>query len=143
MKIWLILLLLTFNISESQIPNGVIIVQYNSDWNKANEIKVKKIKDVDILKLYLSEHPNIFKKNKIKYLPTLVLYKNKQEVIRVESDLSLELPENVSEIMYDEIEKSDFKIDITKPEFMFQRLGNGHYHQYEKWNDLRKKIVLI
>jgi hypothetical protein len=105
MKIWLILLLLTFNISEAQIPNGVIIVQYNSDWNKANEIKVKKIKDVDILKLYLSEHPNIFKKNKIKYLPTLVLYKNKEEVIRIESDLSLELPENVSEIMYDEIEK--------------------------------------
>ena len=42
-------------------------------------------------------------------------------------------------LMLDEIIKSDYKIDLTKPEFMFQRLGNGNYHQYEKWNDLRKK----
>jgi hypothetical protein len=46
-------------------------------------------------------------------------------------------------LMLDEIIKSDYKIDLTKPEFMFQRLGNGNYHQYEKWNDLRKKIVRI
>jgi len=45
--------------------------------------------------------------------------------------------------MYDEIEKSDFKIDLTKEEFMFQRLGNGNYHQYENWKDLTKKIVKI
>ena len=36
-----------------------------------------------------------------------------------------------------------YKIDLTKPEFMFQRLGNGHYHQLHTWNDLRKKIVTI
>tara|TARA_R110000787_G_scaffold89177_5_gene188819 strand:- start:2528 stop:2863 length:336 start_codon:yes stop_codon:yes gene_type:complete len=105
MKLWVILLLLSFNNLQAQIPNGLIIVQYNSDWNKVNEINFNKIKDVDILRLYLSEHPNIFKKNKIKYLPTLVLYKNKEEIVRIESDLSLQLPENSSEILYDEIEK--------------------------------------
>jgi hypothetical protein len=46
-------------------------------------------------------------------------------------------------LMLDEIVKSDYKIDLTKEEFMFQRLGNGNYHQYKKWNDLRKKIVEI
>jgi len=46
-------------------------------------------------------------------------------------------------LMLDEIVKSDYKIDLTKPEFMFQRLGNGHYHQLHTWNDLRKKIVTI
>ena len=46
-------------------------------------------------------------------------------------------------LMLDEIVKSDYKIDLTKPEFMFQRLGNGHYHQYKKWKDLTKKIVEI
>ena len=43
----------------------------------------------------------------------------------------------------DEIIKSDYKIDLTKEEFMFQRLGNGNYHQLHTWNDLRKKIVTI
>jgi hypothetical protein len=47
------------------------------------------------------------------------------------------------QLMYNEIEKNDFKIDLTKEEFMFQRLGNGHYHQLHTWNDLRKKIVTI
>jgi len=46
-------------------------------------------------------------------------------------------------LMLDEIVKSDYKIDLTKEEFMFQRLGNGNYHQYKKWNDLTKKIVSI
>ena len=33
------------------------------------------------------------------------------------------------------------ELGLTKEEFMFQRLGNGHYHQLHTWNDLRKKIV--
>ena len=45
--------------------------------------------------------------------------------------------------MLDEIIKSDYKIDLTKQEFMFQRLGNGNYHQLRAWNDLTKKIVKI
>ena len=36
------------------------------------------------------------------------------------------------QLMYDEI-KNDFKIDLTKEEFMFQRLGNGNYHQLNTW----------
>jgi len=47
------------------------------------------------------------------------------------------------QLMYDEIEKSDFKIDLTKPEFMFQRLDIPNYHKLENWEKLRKKIVSI
>ena len=47
------------------------------------------------------------------------------------------------QLMYDEIEKSDFKIDLTKPEFMFQRLDIPNYHKLENWEELRKKIVSI
>jgi len=46
-------------------------------------------------------------------------------------------------LMLDEIVKSDYKINLKKPEFMFQRLGNANYHKYTKWNDLTKKIVKI
>ena len=47
------------------------------------------------------------------------------------------------QLMYDEIEKSDFKIDLTKEEFMFQRLDKPNYHKLNTWNDLTKKIVEI
>ena len=47
------------------------------------------------------------------------------------------------QLMYDEIAKNDFKIDLTKEEFMFQRLDKPNYHKLNTWNDLTKKIVKI
>ena len=47
------------------------------------------------------------------------------------------------QLMYDEIKDNDFKIDLQNKEFMFQRLGNGNYHQLHTWNNLIKKIVTI
>ena len=46
-------------------------------------------------------------------------------------------------LMYDEIVKSDFKIDLTKEEFMFQRLSYPNNHHLKAWDSLRKKIVRI
>jgi hypothetical protein len=47
------------------------------------------------------------------------------------------------QLMYDEIAKNDFKIDIAKREFMFQRLDKPNYHKLRHWDRLRKKIVKI
>ena len=47
------------------------------------------------------------------------------------------------QLMYDEIAKNNFKIDLTKEEFMFQRLDKPNYHKLNTWNDLTKKIVKI
>jgi hypothetical protein len=47
------------------------------------------------------------------------------------------------QLMYDEIAKNNFKIDLTKKEFMFQRLDKPNYHKLNTWNDLTKKIVKI
>ena len=38
---------------------------------------------------------------------------------------------------------NDFKIDTSVREFMFQRIGNGNYHQLRHWDRLTKKIVSI
>ena len=47
------------------------------------------------------------------------------------------------QLMYDEIAKNDFKIDLTKKEFMFQRHEKSNYHKLHTWKDLTKKIVKI
>ena len=47
------------------------------------------------------------------------------------------------QMMYNEIKDNDFKIDTSVREFMFQRIGNGNYHQLRHWNRLTKKIVSI
>jgi hypothetical protein len=46
--------------------------------------------------------------------------------------------------MYNELRKSRFKIDLTKPEFMFTYGPNKpKFGEYTKWNNLIKKIISI
>ena len=47
----------------------------------------------------------LFDEEKIKYLPTIILYHNGDEVVRVESGISLKLPENTIELIEDKIEE--------------------------------------
>ena len=41
---------------------------------------------------------------KIKYLPTIILYHNGDEVVRIESGISLKLPENTIKLIEEEID---------------------------------------
>jgi hypothetical protein len=46
--------------------------------------------------------------------------------------------------MYKELRKTNFKIDLTKPEFMFELgLTTPEYNQYRNWNKLINKITSI
>jgi hypothetical protein len=46
--------------------------------------------------------------------------------------------------MYKELKKSNFKIDLTKPEYMFELgLTYPEYERYKNWNKLIKKIVSV
>lgn len=47
-------------------------------------------------------------------------------------------------VMYEKLRKSRFKIDINKPEFMFETSeGKGVFQHYTQWNKLIRKIVSI
>ena len=46
--------------------------------------------------------------------------------------------------MYKELKKTNFKIDLLKPEYMFELgLTNPEYNKYKNWNKLIKKIISI
>ena len=48
---------------------------------------------------------NLPRKEKIKYLPTIVLYNDGEEILKLESDISLKLkPENWRDILLEHIE---------------------------------------
>ena len=47
-----------------------------------------------------------FKKLNIKYIPTVILFYNGEEVYRVESGISLKLPDNAIQRIEEEIEKN-------------------------------------
>jgi len=84
--------------------SDIEIVQYSADFVKANEMSLKSFR-YDTKTLYMSKAQDEFKKLNIKYIPTVVLFYNGEEVYRVESGISLKLPENSIELIESEIEE--------------------------------------
>ena len=98
MKLWIAILLLIPTLTFSQsYKDGLVVVQYSADFVKAHEVDIGELKEVESIRLYLTKHPQIFKKEEIKYLPTVVLYHNGKTIVRIESDISLQLPDNTLE----------------------------------------------
>ena len=55
----------------------------------------------------------------------------------------LTMKEQIQEYVAPDLSGFDKRIDLTKEEFMFQRLDKPNYHKLNTWNDLTKKIVKI
>ena len=80
------------------------IVQFSAEFLKDNEISLKSFR-YDTKTLYMSKAQDQFKKLNIKYIPTVVLFYNGEEVYRVESGITLKLPENTIQLIENEIEE--------------------------------------
>tara|TARA_R100001460_G_scaffold52762_1_gene91692 strand:- start:2182 stop:2505 length:324 start_codon:yes stop_codon:yes gene_type:complete len=86
-------------VSSAQIE----IVQYSAEFVKSNEISLESFR-YDTKTLYMSKAQDKFTELNIEYIPTVILFYNGEEVYRVESGISLKLPE-------DTIEQIEEKID--------------------------------
>ena len=102
MRCVIIVFLWTFAIT-AQIKDDISVVQYTAGF--ASEISIKSFKDYNTQTLYIEKNGDIFKKEKIKFLPTLVLYNDGKEILKIESGISMKLPENCLEQINKEINK--------------------------------------
>ena len=84
--------------------SDIEIVQYSANFVKANEISLKGFR-YDTKTLYMSKAQDEFKKLNIKYIPTVILFYNGEEVYRVESGISLKLPDDAIQRIQEEIEE--------------------------------------
>ena len=89
----LILLLLTVS-GYSQYKDGISVVQFSAEFVKENEISLKKFNDHNTHLFYLSKHSEHFTKEKIIYIPTVMLFHNGEQILKIESGVTLKLPEN-------------------------------------------------
>ncbi len=102
MRCVIIVFLWTFAIT-AQIKDDISVVQYTAGF--ASEISLKSFKDYNTQTLYIEKNGDIFKKEKIKFLPTLVLYNDGKEILKIESGISMKLPENCLEQINKQINK--------------------------------------
>ena len=106
MKLRLTILLLIPTLAFSQsYKDGIVVIQFSADFVKANEVDISGLDGADKLRLYYTQHPKIFEKENIKYLPTVILFHNGKTVLRIESGISLKLPDNTLDVIQEHINK--------------------------------------
>tara|TARA_R110002051_G_scaffold88619_1_gene156021 strand:+ start:23586 stop:23918 length:333 start_codon:yes stop_codon:yes gene_type:complete len=93
MKFIIFIFLITF-VSFTQVKDDISIVQFSAEFVKTKEISLTHFKDYNTQTLYLTKNQEIFKKEKIKSLPTIILYNDGKEVIKIDGGIRLALPED-------------------------------------------------
>ena len=108
-----LLLALTFtSVTQAQkIGDGVTIVHFNAEWNSANAVTwIGKVSECNIVRVDIVANPKAQTKHKIVVVPTIILFKDGEEVERWQANVSFKIEEDISDIQeaIDEQNLSDF-----------------------------------
>jgi len=108
--IYIILIILIFSLS--QAFGQITIKHFNAEWNKDNGADwIMDLKDCDT-KSYIdiAKNPEAQKKYKIAVVPTIIIFKDGEEVARFQADLSFKMLATKEEVQeeIDEQLMSDF-----------------------------------
>ena len=93
--------MISFAANKGPWGNGVAVVQYNMEFNKANSVKnLQRISDARIFNAWIDKHPELKEAGAIRSVPTIVIYKDSKEIRRWEAGIMMEL-----DITYREVQK--------------------------------------
>jgi len=104
----LILLLL---ICSSNVSAQIVVTHFNADWNDPNKVAyIGKLTDCEIVYVDIAKAPKLQEKHKIVVVPTVVIYKDGEEVKRFQADISFSMKATRKEMQaaIDELLMSDF-----------------------------------
>ena len=112
-KILLILLFLGLClIAKSQkIPqDGLVIVEFNAPFSNSKCEYLNKLEDCKKIKIDISKNAKIGPKHKIAVVPTLIIFKDGEEVARFQANIMMQLEATKKEVQekIDEILMEDF-----------------------------------
>ena len=89
MYIFILILMICAGTANAQIK----VVQFNASWNSANEAAwVQKLTDCNTISYVdIGKQADMAKKHKIAVVPTIVIFKDDEEVARFQADLSFKM----------------------------------------------------
>ena len=103
----LLLLLLCCKPAQAQI----VVTHFNAAWNDPNKVKyIGELTDCDIVYVDISVAPKLQAKHEIIVVPTVVIYKDGEEMKRYQADISFSMKATRKEMQnfIDELLMSDF-----------------------------------
>ena len=88
------------------------VIQFNAEWNKINQVPwVQKLEDCKTISFIdIGKNTDDAKKHKIAVIPTIIIFKDGEEVARFQADLSFKMVATREEVQdeIDNILMSDF-----------------------------------
>ena len=77
----------------SMITNAQIVVtEFNAEWNAANKVEwLEKLSDCDIAKVDIMKEAKLQQKHKVVIVPTIIVFKDGEEIKRYQADLSFKM----------------------------------------------------
>ena len=106
------MLIIVFTILANSAFGQITVTHFNAGWNESNGVDwIMKLKDCDT-KGYvdIAKNPELQKKHKIAVVPTIIIFKDEEEVARFQADLSFKMLATREEVQeeIDEQLMSDF-----------------------------------
>ena len=86
------ILIILFMLFAGSMSAQVTVTHYNAEWNKANDVKwLNKLSDCGITKVDIVKKPKQQTKHKIVVVPTIIIFKDGEEVKRFQADISFSM----------------------------------------------------
>ena len=89
----------------------VVVTHFNAEWNNPNKVKfIGDLTDCDIVYVDIAKSPKLQTKHKIVVVPTVVIFKDGEEMERYQADISFSMKATRKEMQntIDELLMSDF-----------------------------------
>ena len=91
---WFVITLLFTSFAYSQdYKNDISVVHYTAKFIENNSLELKG-RDFNKYVFYLEENKKIFENDNVKFVPTILLFQNGKEILRIEGGVGLKLPED-------------------------------------------------
>lgn len=108
-----VLLCLTASIlfSASALFSQIVVTHFNAGWNDANKVEfIGKLTDCDLVYVDIAKKPKLKEKHEIVVVPTIIIFKDGEEVKRYQADISFAMKATRKEVqtVIDELIMSDF-----------------------------------
>jgi len=88
--IYALMMILVFTIS--QAFGQITVTHFNAEWNSTNKVEwFGKLDDCDLADVDIIKEPKLQDKHKIVIVPTIIIFKDGEEIKRYQADLSFKL----------------------------------------------------
>ncbi len=103
--------ILFLTLLSSNVFGQLVVTEFNADWNSANKVEwLEELSDCDIAKVDIVKEPTLQKDHKVVIVPTIIIFKDGDEVARFQADISFKMLATREEVQnsVDELLMSDF-----------------------------------